>query len=57
MSRHSPKEIERIKRIAAKMNVEPAGAKAHSLHPMVGASGSSLKTTIDVRARRDKVES
>ena len=32
MSRHSPKEIERIKRIAAKMTVGTGEAKAHSLH-------------------------
>lgn len=35
MSRHSPKEIERIKRVAARMTVEPAGNKAHSLHRLV----------------------
>ncbi len=39
MSRHSPKEMERCKRVASKMIVEPAVAKAHSLHRMVGASG------------------
>ena len=35
MSRHGPNDIERIKRVAAKMVVEPAGAKAHSLHRLV----------------------
>lgn len=35
MSRHSPKEIERCKRVASKMTVDPAGAKAHSLHRIV----------------------
>ena len=31
MSRHSPKEIERIKRVAAKMVIEPMKREAHSL--------------------------
>jgi hypothetical protein len=35
MSRHSPKEIERCKRVASKMNVETGEAKAHSLHRLV----------------------
>ena len=35
MSRHSPKEIERIKRIAAKTVIVTGEAKAHSLHRFV----------------------
>lgn len=39
MSRISHKERERILRLGRKMTVITAGAKAHSLHRMVGASG------------------
>ena len=36
MSRHSKKEIERIKRLASKMTVGTGKAKAHSLNRIVG---------------------
>ena len=35
MSRHSHKEIERIKRVASKMTLGTGEAKAHSLHRLV----------------------
>lgn len=35
MSRHSPKEMERIKRIAAKTIIVTGDGKAHSLHRLV----------------------
>ena len=47
MSRHSPKEIERIKRIAVKMDFGTGEAKAHSLHRVVRPPCPNCKETVE----------